>query len=115
MTYEQFWEMDCQLVKAYRKAFRIRQEQENRYAWLQGMYIYDALSSVPIVVSGFAKPGQTKHRYPTEPYKFDEPEPKRAKGAKEAESKYKGQEAYAMAMMQMYAQSINRKFSKDNG
>lgn len=32
MTYEQFWEMDCNLVKYYRKAARIRQDLKNQDA-----------------------------------------------------------------------------------
>lgn len=32
MTYEQFWEMDCDLVKYYRKAARIRQDLKNQDA-----------------------------------------------------------------------------------
>lgn len=45
MTYKQYWQMDCELVRAYRKAYELRQEQENALAWLQGYYIYAAIDA----------------------------------------------------------------------
>ena len=36
MTYEQFWEMDCELVKYYRKAAKIKQDLDNQNAWPEG-------------------------------------------------------------------------------
>ena len=71
MTYEQFWEMDCRLVVPYRKAYQLRQEQENRFAWLQGMYIYEALCDVAPVLHAFAKSGTTVRPYPEKPYEFE--------------------------------------------
>jgi hypothetical protein len=38
MTYEQFWNQDCDLVKYYRKAAQIKQDLKNQNAWLQGLY-----------------------------------------------------------------------------
>lgn len=70
MTYEQFWEQDCQLVVPYRKAYQLRQEQENRFAWLQGMYIYESLCDVSPVLHAFAKSGTTARPYPDKPYEF---------------------------------------------
>lgn len=70
MTYAQFWEQDCALVIPYRKAFQIRQEHENRLAWLQGMYIYEALCDVSPVLHAFAKSGTTVRPYPDRPYEF---------------------------------------------
>ena len=47
MTYDQYWNDDCQLVKFYRKAHKLKNEQKNQELWLQGMYIYEALCNVP--------------------------------------------------------------------
>lgn len=69
MTYEQFWEHDCLLVVPYRKAYQQRLEHENYTAWLQGMYIYDAFSSV--ISQAFSKGGGS--RYPDKPYEFNKP------------------------------------------
>ena len=46
MTYEQFWENDPSLAKYYREADKLRNERKNTDAWIQGMYIYDAVSTV---------------------------------------------------------------------
>ena len=53
MTAGEFWEQDCRLVIAYRKAYQIKQEHENQFAWLQGLYICKALQSVPQFVAGW--------------------------------------------------------------
>ena len=58
------------MVVPYRKAYRIRQENENRFAWLQGMYIYEALCDVSPILHAFAKPGATAKPYPDKPYEF---------------------------------------------
>lgn len=74
MTYEQFWEQDCMLVVPYRKAYKIRMEQENYLAWLQGMYIYEALCDVSPLMHAFAPRGTRAAPYSSKPY---EPEKKK--------------------------------------
>lgn len=76
MTGAQFWEQDCTLVRAYRKAFQIKQERENYLAWLNGMYIYEALCDVSPVLHAFAKSGTRPRPYPEKPYEFAEKKPK---------------------------------------
>ena len=44
MTAEAFWDGDCHLVKAYRRAHEISIEEKNQELWMQGMYIYEAVS-----------------------------------------------------------------------
>lgn len=78
MTYRQFWHEDCRLVIAYRKAYKIRQEEANRNAWLQGLYVFKALNSTPIVVQGFAKSGTKVDPYPSVPIDFSPVKPKTA-------------------------------------
>lgn len=80
MTYEQFWKQDCSLVIAYRKAYRIRQEEINRNAWLNGLYIFKALQTAPVTVNGFAPKGYTPEPYPSKPFDFA---PQREKTAQE--------------------------------
>ena len=70
MTWEQFWQQDCSLVIAYRKAYRIRQEEINRAAWLQGLYMFRALQANPLIVYGFAKNGAKPEPYPGKPIDF---------------------------------------------
>lgn len=108
MTWEQFWEQDCFLVKAYRKAWEIRQEHENQMAWLYGMYIYDALNSTPIIVSGFAK-GNQQHRktYPEKPYELGITKKKKSPAEMEKERKQE-----ALEKMKAFAERFNENFRK---
>ena len=76
MTYEQFWEQDCSLVIAYRKAYKLRQEEKNREAWLHGLYILKALQSGAITVNGFAPKGYSPEPYPNQPIDFTPVKPK---------------------------------------
>ena len=64
MTYEQFWDGDSDLVKAYRSADSIRRRRRNEELWLEGVYMVEALNAT--VGNMFAK--GAKHQYPTEPF-----------------------------------------------
>lgn len=57
MTEEQYWDRDSTLVKYYREAEELRQEKFNQEAWLQGMYVYDALARIAPILHAFAKKG----------------------------------------------------------
>jgi hypothetical protein len=63
MTYEQFWDGDVWLVKAYRQADVIRRRRKNEELWLEGVYMAEALSAT--VGNMFSK--GNKHQYPSEP------------------------------------------------
>ena len=45
MSYAEYWAGDPALARYYRKAYQIKQEEINNTAWLQGLYIYDAVST----------------------------------------------------------------------
>lgn len=105
MTYKQFWEQDCQLVVPYREAYRIRQEQENRFAWLQGMYIYEALCDVSPVLHAFAKSGTTVRPYVEKPYEFEKPRQK-------TENTNQKKMDDTVAYMQELAARFNRSFAE---
>lgn len=45
MSYDEYWRMDCELVRAYRKAYEYKQEYDNSQLWLQGLYVYRALEA----------------------------------------------------------------------
>lgn len=74
MTCEQFWDQDCNLVKAYRKAEELTQKRKNQELWLQGRYIYDALCAVSPVLHAFAKNGTQPYPYQEKPYPSDREE-----------------------------------------
>ncbi len=83
MTYEQYWNEDCCLVRYYRKAYQMKRDRENEKMWLQGMYIYEALCDVSPVLQAFAKKGTKPLPYPTEPYAITKEEIERRKAEKE--------------------------------
>lgn len=110
MTYEQFWEMDCDLVKYYRKAARIRQDLKNQDAWLQGMYVYQAVGNLAPILRAFAKKGAKPQPYPEQPFELNVRQDKKVENTKE-----KKQDDKAKAYMQMFAMSFNKKFQGKGG
>ena len=102
MTYEQFWKQDCSLVIAYRKAYKLRQEEINRNAWLQGLYIFKALQTAPVTVNGFAPKGYTPEPYPNKPFDFAPKQEKTAqeKADEEAQARAERIKAGVMSFMQ---------------
>jgi len=46
MSYEQYWERDPYLIKAYREAHELRRAQKNQELYMQGLYNYEAFRSV---------------------------------------------------------------------
>ena len=108
MTYELFWEQDCELVKYYRKADKLRQERENRKAWLQGGYFYEAMVDVAPVLHAFAKKGAKPEPYRNTPFQMVE----NRKEKRDAEQK---SDARAKAYMETFALSFNRNFQKKGG
>ena len=70
MTYEQFWDGDPWMVRAYKKADEIKQERENQAAWLQGLYVYEAIADMAPILHPFSK-AKKPHPYPSEPYELN--------------------------------------------
>ena len=64
MTYEDYWEREPRLVKAYREAERIKIENQNSFEWLQGKYFFDALC-----VALFNSFSKSTAKYPEKPYR----------------------------------------------
>lgn len=64
MTYEQFYYEDSELVVSYRKAQKLRDNSQNEFLWLQGLYFRDALAEVLNKCFG----GSKSVKYPTNPY-----------------------------------------------
>lgn len=108
MTYKQYWEDDCLLVKYYREADKLKQESANQSAWLQGMYFYDALVRVSPVLAAFAPKGTKPIAYMNEPYPISK------KDIVEAERKQAEREkAEAKAKMNAFMVSNNKRFEKE--
>jgi len=109
MTFEQFWQQDCSLVVAYRKAYRIRQEEINRTAWLNGLYMYKALTSAPQFVQGFIPKGTKIEPYPSKPIDFTPAKPKTEQEKLDDEVKAQSEQIKRNMMRFMAAQQAEHK------
>lgn len=111
MTYEQYWEQACDLVKYYRRAAQIKQDLKNQDAWLQGAYFYEALIDVAPILRAFAKKGTKPTPYANQPYElFSRNDETRKKQVIE-----KRQDEKAKAFMQAFMMSNNKRFKEEGG
>lgn len=108
MSYDQYWNADCTLVKYYRKANKIREDRKNQELWLQGMYIYEALCDVSPILHAFAKSGTKPNPYPDKPYAIDIDEVEKRK-----EEKRKADRAKAKAVFEAWASTLDLPEEKD--
>jgi hypothetical protein len=67
MTIDEFYNQDVMLAKFYREAHEIKEDRHNSHMWLQGMYIYDAISTSLFNVFCRSQ-GQQASSYPSKPY-----------------------------------------------
>ena len=68
MTYDEFWYGDPFRVVAYRRAHRLRIEQNNQQLWLQGLYVHNAVAVA--INNAFSK---QKQKYIEKPIELFEP------------------------------------------
>ena len=111
MTPEEYWDGESWLKKAYRKAYRIRIENEERIAdrnaWLQGIYIRDALQSITLLVNGFIPKGSKPIEYPGKPMIETQEEKQNAEAKRKNEE---NQMQMQMALFQAFAEQFNKHF-----
>lgn len=103
MTATEYWDGDCLLVKAYRKAQRIRDEREDALAWLHGRYVYDALRRVSPLFHDFVKNRPKEIPYPDKPYLEMEKERKREETREQMKQN-------GLAFMLAYTEKFNKQF-----
>lgn len=65
MTADEFWFGEPYLAELYREAQKLRDERKSQELWLQGLYIYDAISVV--ISNAFGGKGQRKQQYIDKP------------------------------------------------
>lgn len=107
MSYADYWDGDCQMVKYYREAFKLREKQRNKNNWELGRYIYDALCDVAPAF-GFGR-GRIQP-YLSEPFQLSFE--KKAVVKTDEKKKLEKSSAY---MMQMALQFNKRRKEKQNG
>ena len=91
MSFAEYWEGDSKLAQYYRKAYRIKQDEINNNAWLQGMYVYDAVSTaLHNALRGMGKskpPAKDYAKQPYEIYKKNKTEQEKAKEVEREQEK----------------------------
>lgn len=119
MTYEQYWEQDSWLVKAYRKAHEIRRDEANFNAWLQGMYVYEAIADIAPILHAFAKKGTKARKYSEKPYEFKKPEkktrredPEKAKSERIKEKMFAAMQAHNKERARQRVEEVRREFMR---
>lgn len=106
MSAHEFWDEDCQLVKSYKEAHKIRQQIENQNMWLQGAYVYQAILNVTPVMHAFAKRGSKAIPYPEEPFPITKDDLARAE-EREREKK----KAEIQARISAWAATVNQQMA----
>lgn len=48
MSIEEFWHGDVWLAEVYQKAYKLRLQEQSYKAWLQGLYVYDAVATIAV-------------------------------------------------------------------
>ncbi len=114
MTPEQYWDGESWLKPAYRKAYQLRMENEQRLAdrnnWYMGQYIMAAIQATPLIVPGInMKKGASLPDYPSKPFfeKYEEQKKEEVRKQKEED-----QSKLAMAMFQAMTAKFNRNIQK---
>ncbi|MBO7712417.1 MAG: hypothetical protein J6S85_02540 [Methanobrevibacter sp.] len=108
MTYTQYMDEDCELAIYYRKKYLLEEERYNYHAWLQGMYVYEAVADVSPVLHAFAKRGTEILPYAKEPYPITE---RQQKAAAEREAARK--QAEMKAKMTEFMVGFNAQHNKE--
>lgn len=98
MTYDQYWNDDPNLVKAYRKAEEIRSHRRNVEMWIEGRYVYDGI--MRLIPSLNAWKPKEPLPYMDEPYPLskEESEQRRLREEKRKQDEIKAKmQAFAVA------------------
>lgn len=109
MSYSDFWDGDCAMVRYYREADEHRRDRENFNAWLHGLYIYRAVIDAAPVLNPMNK-RHTPHKYLKEPLPLTRGARKRAQEEEERRKLENGRR-YMEAMMA----GVNAKFKRKAG
>ena len=83
MSYELFWDGDCDAVKGFIEADKLKQKRADEEAWLHGLYVYEAIGALAPILR-LSNKREKAQPYPKEPYSFKDEE-KEAKIAAEKE------------------------------
>jgi hypothetical protein len=99
MSYAEYWEGDPKLTQYYRRAYQIRQEEINNNAWLQGMYVYDAISTA--LHNALRGKNSKAREYAKQPYEFNKKEKTEQEKIKEVEIERKKAAAWMESFVRL--------------
>ena len=102
MSSAEYWEGDPSLTRYFRKAYKIKQDENNKNAWLQGVYIYDAVSTA--IYNALRGKNTKAAEYAKQPYNLGNKEKSELEKAKEVEA----EQAKAAVWMENFVK-INQK------
>lgn len=109
MSYDDFWNGDVFMVKAYRRAIELRDKRRNQELWLQGLYVYEALCDASALFRF-----TTQSTIKAEPY-LKEPFPITAAEIREREERdAKLREERLKAEFAAFAERMRRKMTKES-
>lgn len=97
MTYEQYWYGDPLMVRAYYKAQKLREEQADTQAWMNGMYFAKAIEAT--IMNAFKKRSETPTEYPSMPITIKRREEEREKTEEEKRKLEESETAFAKLWM----------------
>ena len=110
MTPEQYWDGESSNYPAYRKAYQLRMENQQKMDdirdWYMGQYFIKALQAVPLFVAGLNTKGVELPAYPEKPFLQQQEEQKREEVRKKREE---DQMNLAMAMFQSFVAQANKR------
>lgn len=107
MTWDQYWYDDVWMVEAFRHADRLRRQRVNNEAWLQGLYVYDAVGRLAPILHAFAKKGTKPVPYLSEPYSLGE-----AKSEQDKERLAENERLKSILYFKNWARATQKKFGK---
>lgn len=102
MSSAEYWDGDNSLPQLFRKAYVMKQEQQNHEAWLHGLYFYDAIVSA---MSHMSSNKNSHKSYTAKPFSFTEREIEEEKQAKVEEA-----QAQAEVWMRNWAAATQKMF-----
>lgn len=106
MSEEQYWDGDPQLTIFYRKADEISRDKQNSLAWLQGMYVYDAIIRLAPILVANPKKGAKPKPYTEQPYPLNS----ERTNPQKAEKAEKAKQDKGLAYMEAFMIANNKKY-----
>ena len=108
MSSAEYWEGDPSLARYFRKAYKIKQDEINNNAWLQGLYIYDAVSTA--VYNALRGKNSQAREYAKQPFNLENREKTEQEKAKDVEI----EQEKALAWMENFVRINNKKIDPES-